>query len=95
MGGGSYTKQALTISQQIDVLKCRGLIIEDDIQASNVLEMISYFRLADYWRHMEADHLTHQFKRGSRWEYVIDCYYFDKALKALLFSIIQSIEVSM
>lgn len=95
MSGRRYTKQALTISQQIDVLKCRGLIIEDDVQASNVLEMISYFRLADYWHHMEADHSTHQFKQGSHWEYVIDCYYFDKALKALLFSIIQSIEVSM
>ena len=93
--GNSYTKQATTIAQQINVLKERGLIIEDDVEAGKVLDIISYFRLADYWRFMEEDSCTHQFKQGSRWEYVTDSYYFDKELKVLLFSAIQSIEVSM
>ena len=44
---------------------------------------------------MEADRLTHQFKSGSCFSEVVDCYYFDKELKALLFSAIQSIEVAM
>ena len=44
---------------------------------------------------METDRLTHQFKSGSRFDEVVDCYYFDKELKALLFSAIQSIEVAM
>lgn len=93
--GNRYTKQAITISQQINVLKHRGLIIDDEVQAESVLDIISYFRLADYWRFMEADRLTHQFKPGSRFDDVVDCYYFDKELKALLFSAIQSIEVAM
>ena len=93
--GIRYTKQAITISQQIDVLRRRGLIIDDEAQAESVLDIISYFRLADYWRFMEADRLTHQFKPGSRFDNFVDCYYFDKELKALLFSAIQSIEVVM
>ena len=93
--GIRYTKQAITISQQIDILKRRGLIINDEVQAERVLDIISYFRLADYWRFMEEDRLTHQFKSGSRFDEVVDCYYFDKELKALLFSAIQSIEVAM
>lgn len=93
--GSMYTKQTITIPQQISVLKLRGLIVDDDVQAEKVLEVISYFRLADYWRYMEADHLTHQFKPGSRFEYVVNCYYFDKELKTLLFSAFQTIEVAM
>ena len=71
--GSMYTKQTITIPQQISVLKLRGLIVDDEVQAEKVLEVISYFRLADYWRYMEADHLTHQFKPGSRFEYVVNC----------------------
>ena len=93
--GIRYTKQAITISQQIDVLKRRRLIINDEVQAERDLDIISYFRLADYWRFMEEDRLTHQFKSGSRFDEIVDCYYFDKELKALLFSAIQSIEVAM
>ena len=62
--GIRYTKKAITISQQIDVLKRRGLIVDDEVQAERVLDIISYFRLADYWRFMETDRLTHQFKSG-------------------------------
>lgn len=90
-----YTKQAISISQQIITLKSRGLIIDDEIQAESYLDIISYFRLADYWRYFEEDRLTHKFKPGSRFENVLDCYYFDMELKALLFTAIQSIEVAM
>ena len=93
--GNQYTKQAITISEQIAVLKRRRLIIDDEVQARKVLDIISYFRLADYWRFMESDRLTHQFKQGSHFKDIVDCYYFDKELKALLFSAIQSIEVAM
>ena len=93
--GNQYTKEAITISEQIDVLQRRGLIIDDEVQARKVLDIISYFRLADYWRFMESDRLTHQFKQGSHFKDIVDCYYFDKELKALLFSAIQSIEVAM
>lgn len=92
---GTYNKTAITITQQIQTLKQRGLIVDDDIQAAKVLEVISYFRLADYWRFMEADPTTHQFKEGSRFEYVVNCYNFDKELKTLLFSAIQTLEVAM
>lgn len=60
-----------------------------------VLNVISYFRLADYWRHLEADRATHQFRTGASFSQILDCYYFDKELKALLFTAIQSIEVAM
>lgn len=90
-----YTKQAITTAEQISILRQRGLIVEDESQAREALDVISYFRLADYWRYMEADHITHQFKPNCRFSEILDYYYFDKELKALLFSAIQTIEIAI
>ena len=63
--GVRYTNQAITTEQQIEILKERGLHIDDIKQAIDVLDTISYFRLAGYWKHFEIDHFTHQFRAGS------------------------------
>lgn len=93
--GIKYTHQAITTEQQIGILKERGLLIDDVEQAIEVLDTISYFRLAGYWRHLEIDRFTHQFKDGSSFADVVDLYFFDKELRVLLFTAIQTIEVSV
>ncbi len=93
--GVRYTHQAITTEQQIDILKERGLLIDDVEQTIKVLDTISYFRLAGYWRHFEADRFTHQFREGSSFADIIDLYSFDKELRVLLFTAIQTIEVSV
>ena len=90
-----YTKQAISLAEQIKTLHERGLIIEDDAVALEVLEHVSYFRLADYWRPLESDSVTHTFKTDSRFSNIVKCYDFDKELKVLLFSAIQTIEVAV
>ena len=50
-----YTKQPIDYPQQIQMLKERGLIIKDERQALEQLQIISYFRLANYLRPMEQD----------------------------------------
>ena len=90
-----YTKQAIPLERQIDTLKQRGLIIDDEAAALQVLDTISYFRLADYWFHLEADHRTHVFLPDSHFSEVLCCYRFDKELKGLLFRAIQTIEVAV
>ena len=59
--GVRYTNQAITTEQQIDILKERGLLIDNVEQAIEVFDSISYFRLAGYWRHLEIDRTTHLF----------------------------------
>ena len=51
----------MTLAQQILTLQGRGLMIADTNKAEQALDAISYFRLADYWYHLEANHHTHQF----------------------------------
>ncbi len=93
--GVRYTDQAITTEQQIDILKERGLLIDDIEQAVGALDTISYFRLAGYWRYFETDRMTHQFRNDCRFADIIDLYNFDKQLRALLFTAIQTIEVAV
>lgn len=83
-----YTKHAITTAEQICILRQRGLIVDDENQAREALDVISYFRLADYWRYLEIDHTTHQFKPNCHFSEILDYYYFDKELKALLLEVV-------
>ena len=90
-----YCNKALSIEEQIARLKKNGLIIDDANQANKTLSIISYFRLASYWRPMEEKNQSRQFKPNSRFKNALSLYYFDKELRALIFSAIQSIEIAL
>jgi abortive infection bacteriophage resistance protein len=76
-------------------MKSRGLIIADEQKAINYLKVISYFRLANYLRPMEKDKETHLYKPNSYFDNAIDLYYFDKELRSIIFSAVQSIEIAL
>lgn len=71
------------------------MIISDIEQAKEVLENVSYFRLAGYWLHLTVSPTDHQFKEGSYFADVLDLYLFDKELRVLVFTAIQTIEVTL
>ncbi len=76
------------------MLKGRGLIIADEQKAIDHLRVISYFRLANYFRPMERDKENHLYKPNSYFENAISLYYFDKKLRGIIFSAVQSIEIA-
>jgi abortive infection bacteriophage resistance protein len=86
-----YSKPASTISEQIELLKRRGLYINDDNSAAHYLNNISYYRLEGYWWPMQRDKINHFFKPHSRFEDVISLYNFDRELRILLFDVIERI----
>ena len=90
-----YTKQLLTLQQQIEILKQRGLLIGNETEAREILDTVSYFRLAGYWRLLEADKQLHTFKSGSQFSQIVSLYHFDEELRLLVFSVIQHIEVAV
>ena len=77
------------------MLKERGLIIADEQKAIDHLRVISYFRLANYFRPMERDKENHLYKPNSYFENAINLYYFDKKLRGIIFSAVQSIEIAL
>ena len=90
-----YTKGPLDYPQIIEMLKKRGLIINDENYAIGQLKIMSYFRLANYLRPMEENKEIHKFKPNSKFENAVDLYFFDKELRALIFTAIQSLEIAL
>jgi len=90
-----FSKEALTIKEQIILLQERGLQIPNPKLAAKYLSNISYYRLGEYWYVMQADKVAHKFKSNSRFEDVIALYNFDAKLRLLLFDVIEKIEISL
>ena len=88
-------KKSRSIQEQIDLLKHRGMIIEDEKFAHLHLSHISYYRLKGYWWDMQKDKDNHIFQTGSRFEDVIARYSFDKELRLILFDAIETIEIAL
>lgn len=90
-----FEKAAFTITQQIERLQERGLIITPEDRAGHYLSHISYYRLGEYWHSMQSDKINHIFKENSKFKDVIALYNFDGELKILLFDLIEKIEISL
>ncbi len=90
-----FSKQPLTISQQVELLKSRGMIIESGDNADFTLTQISYYRLAGYWWPMQSDKINHIFKPNSRFADALALYNLDHELRLLIFDAIEKIEISL
>lgn len=90
-----FSKPALTIDEQIDLLRKRGLVIPERDKAHHYLTHLNYYRLGAYWLPFEADHSTHQFIPETHFDDVLNLYLFDRELRLLLLDAIERIEVSV
>lgn len=86
-----YNKPHLTYLEQIELLKNRGLIINDEAFAIIKLQHISYYRLSAYFLPFQAT--KDKFDEGTTFETIIDLYHFDKELRILTFNAIEKIEI--
>ena len=91
----AYNKIPISISDQIALLKTRGLTFANEAEAAKTLEHISYFRFAAYLRPFETDKTTHQLSAGVDFNQILSLYSFDAKLRALIFVAIQKIEISI
>jgi abortive infection bacteriophage resistance protein len=91
-----YTKPALSYADQLQQLKNRGLIVENDTKALHLLESISYYRLSGYWYPMLAmPKSAHIFKPDSTFNNAFKLYCFDRELRKLLIGELEKIEVAI
>ena len=89
MNGNAYT-----ISDQIELLKRRGMLFKDEAKAYSQLEKIGYNRLKGYWLDMQSDFNLHIFRTDVYFEDIIERYYFDRQLRIILFDAIEQIEIA-
>lgn len=87
-----FNKPALNVDKQIELLKSRGLIIDNIDFAKEILSNITYYRLSSYMKFFQKEDI---FNTGTTFQDIIDLYNFDKDLKSIIFESIRIIEISL
>lgn len=87
-----FEKPALSLPAQLELLKKRGLGIEDDKKALHYLQHVGYFRISGYLHHFQNADST--FPAGVTFSTVFDHYKFDRELRLLVLDAIERIEVA-
>lgn len=94
-----YTKRPLSIPEQVEKLKLRGLLIDDEQSAEGYLSNISYYRLRAYtfpFQENDDTSADHRFLRNDiHFSDIIDLYCFDRRLRFLMFNAIEKIEIAV
>lgn len=90
-----YTKSPLSISDQIERLKQRGLRFENEARAAHYLSNISYYRLRAYtYPFQDNNNVKHPFIKDVSFEDILALYVFDRRLRLLVFNGIEKIEIA-
>lgn len=82
-----------TIKEQINKLKQRGCIIEDEQKAADTLKYINYFRLSDYFTPFTVQ--KGQYEPGTSFEKIMRVYEADRKLRSILMAYLEEIEIAM
>lgn len=90
-----YNDSPLTTGGLIQLLKSRGLAFKDETKASHLLDHISYFRFKSYLQPLIQNKQTGTFKIGFAFEDAYTLYKFDSALRKLICSEMEKIEISL
>ena len=95
MNKSFFDKPALTYDDQIQLLKSRGLSIQDEDKALHILQVISYYRLSGYWFPLLEDKVNHKFKSNAEFETAFNLYKFDREFRLLILGELEKIEVAV
>ncbi len=91
-----YQKPSLPITEQIDRLKRRGLVFNNEDKAAHYLSNISYYRLRAYtYPFQDNKNPEHSFIKKVNFEDIIALYVFDRRLRLLVFNAIEKIEIAL
>ena len=86
-------KPFLTYDQQIRKLRDeKNLVIPNEAHAIDILTQISYFTLINGYKTPFKNFTTGQYKNGTVFEDIENLYYFDEALRELLFKYLLKVE---
>lgn len=90
-----YNKTPFNNIECIELLKERGLTIENNDRVSKYLDTIGYYRLSGYMYHLQDKTNDSKFKVDTTFGNIIDLYKFDKALRAIVLEYIERIEICL
>lgn len=91
--------QAMTLDNQVRLLRSRGMTICNEEKAKEVLLDVGYYRLGFYWFPFERTYPSkrnrvHEFVTGTNFDDAVKLYYFDYKLRSILAFYINRIEIN-
>lgn len=89
-----YPKMALSCSDQVALLKQRGLVVPDEQKAIETLEHISYYRLRGYYIQW-YDRSTNMFTSQRSFDDIVLLHEFDSHLASLMLEVLTVIEINL
>jgi abortive infection bacteriophage resistance protein len=89
----AYNKPWISLSDQVEKLKSRGLIIEDRAAAEAFLHHVNYYRFTGYCLAFERP--RHSFLDGTTFEQITSAYFFDVKLRQLIRRMLDWIEIDL
>ena len=81
-----------TLDEQIDILKARGLVIDDVEYAKEILFRENYFFVSGYRHLFMRKYNDDQFLKGTRFDELYAAFVFDRKLRNIMFKYILVIE---
>jgi abortive infection bacteriophage resistance protein len=91
-----YNKLPISIAEQVEKLKKRGLKVKNESKAQNHLSNISYYRLRAYTYPFQDNSQDDQpFNVDISFEQIIELYVFDRKLRLLILDAIEKIEIAL
>lgn len=101
MGLSNSEKIWKSFDEQLDIMKSRGLIVENEAKALNYLERVGYYTLSGYWHPLrkacaeDPRVKTNIFYDDSYFSDVIKLYVFDKKLRLIALDALERIEIAL
>jgi abortive infection bacteriophage resistance protein len=92
MNQTKFTKPAISIIDQLELLRDRGLSITNPEFAIKCLQNVSYYRLSVYFKPYQDQ--TNRFLPGTSFEVIWNLYSFDRELRLLMIDGIERVEIA-
>jgi abortive infection bacteriophage resistance protein len=91
-----YTKPSINVEEQVELLRKRGLKIDDTEKAKHYLSNISYYRLRAYtYPFQDNTNPEHPFNSAISFDEIIQLYVFDRHLRLIVFDGLEKIEIAL
>ncbi|TCC43317.1 Abi family protein [Kribbella sindirgiensis] len=94
-----YTKPHLSFDDQVQLLKSRGMAVDDPAAAAELLSVVGYHRLSGYWypyrRQLGHRQRADQFIGGTNFSTVIRLYDADRRLKLHVLDAVERVEIAL
>lgn len=90
-------KPWISYDEQIDLLRRRGMVIDDVDTALEELRMVGYYRLSGYWRFFQQDPAfgDNRFREGTRFTEIASLYQADERLREQCGMAVAEVEVAL